>query len=263
MSYPTDYSTLDRQEFLQYIFYPRKYSTTPPPNTTDHFVPVEKGVSISCRFYVHRRDSPSILFFHGNGEVVSDYDDIAPFYTQLGINLFVADYRGYGASSGVPTFSSMIADAHTIFNGFREILQQGNYTDSVFVMGRSLGSVSAIELAFHYQQQMKGLIIESGIGTGVKRMTQLGFPTELLDLIRINFPNLSKMQIITLPTLIIHAEFDSLMPPSEARDLFENAATKEKRLVIIPGADHNTIMLVGIEPYFKAIQEFVFQATSS
>ncbi len=263
MFHQADYSALDRQEFLQYIFYPRKDSTTPPPDTTDHLVPVEKGMSISCRFYVHHRDSPSILFFHGNGEVVSDYDDIAPFYNQLGINLFVADYRGYGTSSGVPTFSSMIADAHTIFKDFRKILQQDNYRDSVFVMGRSLGSVSAIELAFHYPQQMKGLIIESGIGTGIKRMMQLGFPTELLDLIRIKFPNLSKMQTITLPTLIIHAELDSLMPLSEARDLFDNAATKEKRLVIIPGTDHNDIMLYGIEPYFKAIQEFVFQVTSS
>ena len=258
MSYPTDYSALDRPEFLQFVFYPRKYFTTPPSNSTDHLILVEEEVSILCRFYVHDQGSPSILFFHGNGEVVSDYDPIAPFYNQLGINLFVADYRGYGASSGVPTFSNMVADAHTIFRGFREILQQGHYVDNVFVMGRSLGSVSAIELAFHYPEEMKGLIIESGVGSGVKLLTHLGFPEEILDLARIEFPNLAMMRTITLPTLIIHAEFDSLIPPSEARDLFENAATKEKRLVIIPGADHNDILVFGFQPYFEAIREFVF-----
>jgi len=258
MSHQADYSALDRPELLQFVFYPRKDFTAPPPNATDHLIPVEKGVSISCRFYVHHRDSPSILFFHGNGEVVSDYDYIAPIYNQLGINLFVADYRGYGSSGGVPTFTSMVADAHHLFKGFRGILQEGGYGGRVFLMGRSLGSISAIELASHYGEKIKGLILESGFASTVRLMTRLGFPKELLGITDFGFPNLAKIRTVTLPTLIIHAEFDSLIPLTEARDLFENVATKEKRLVIIPGADHNTIMMVGIGPYFKAIEEFVF-----
>jgi len=258
MSQPTDYSALDRPELLQFVFYPREDFTTPPPNSTDHLIPVEKDVSISCRFYVHHRDSPSILFFHGNGEVVSDYDYIAPIYNRFGVNLFVADYRGYGLSGGTPTFTSMVADAHHIFKGFWEILQEGGYSDKVFLMGRSLGSVSAIELASHYGEKIKGLIIESGFASTVRLMTRLGFPKELLGLTDAEFRNLAKIRAITLPTLIIHAEFDSLIPLAEAKDLFESVATKEKRLVIIPGADHNDIMVWGIEPYFKAIEEFVF-----
>jgi hypothetical protein len=258
MSHQADYSALDRPGLLQFVFYPRKDSTTPPPHATDHHIPVEKDVSISCRFYVRHRDSPSILYFHGNGEVVSDYDYIAPLYNQLGINLFVADYRGYGSSGGVPTFTNMVADAHHIFKGFWEILQEGGYSGKVFLMGRSLGSVSAIELAFHYGEKIKGLILESGFASTVRLMTRLGFPKEFLGIKDFGFPNLTKIRTVILPTLIIHAEFDSLIPLTEARDLFENVATKEKRLVIIPGADHNTIMMVGMEPYFKAIWEFVF-----
>jgi alpha-beta hydrolase superfamily lysophospholipase len=274
MSHQSDYSALDRPELLQFVFYPRKDSTIPPPNATDHLIPVEKGVSISCRFYVHHsnpslgrivdRDSPSILYFRGNGEVVSDYDYIAPLYNQLGVNLFVADYRGYGSSGGVPTFTNMVADAHPIFKGFWEILQEGGYSGKVFLMGRSLGSVSAIELASHYGEKIEGLILESGFASTVRStrlfelMTRLGFPKEFLGIKDFGFPNLTKIRTVTLPTLIIHAEFDSLIPLTEARDLFENVATKEKRLVIIPGADHNTIMMVGMEPYFKAIEEFVF-----
>jgi len=258
MSHQADYSALDRPELLQFVFYPRKDFTTPPPNSTDHLIPVEKGVSISCRFYVHHRDSPSTLFFHGNGEVVSDYDYIAPLYNQLGVNLFVADYRGYGSSGGVPTFTDMVADAHPIFKGFWGILQEGGYSGKVFLMGRSLGSISAIELASHYGEKIKGLILESGFASTVRLMTRLGFPKEFLGIKDAEFPNLAKIRTVILPTLIIHAEFDSLIPLTEARDLFENVATKKKRLVIIPGADHNTIMMVGMEPYFKAIGEFVF-----
>ncbi len=258
MSQPTDYSALDRPELLQFVFYPRKDFTVPPPNSTDHLIPVEKDVSISCRFYVHHRDAPSVLYFHGNGEVVSDHDYIAPLYNRLGVNLFVADYRGSGASGGTPTFSNMVADAYHIFKGFWEILQEGGYGGRVFLMGRSLGSVSAIELASHYGEKIKGLILESGFASTVRLMTRLGFPKEFLGIKDAEFPNLAKIRAITLPTLIIHAEFDSLIPLTEARDLFENVATKEKRLVIIPGADHNDLMVLGIEPYFEAIEEFIF-----
>lgn len=253
-----DYSALDRPEFLRFVFYPRGDFTPPPPNSTDHLIPVESDISISCRFHVHSQSSPSILFFHGNGEVVSDYDYLAHLYNELGINLFVADYRGYGLSGGTPTLTNMVADAHRIFEGFGDILRQGHYSGDLFVMGRSLGSMPAVELAFNYGEQIKGLIIESGGGSMVKMVRRMGFSMESLGITDAEFPNLAKIRAIALPTLIIHAESDSLIPLSEARNLFENAATKDKRLIIIPGANHNTIMLVGLETYFEAIRDFVF-----
>lgn len=252
------YSILDRPEILQFTFYPRQDARRGPPNSTDFFVPVGNGVSIGCRFYVHGHGSPSILFFHGNGEIVSDYDGIAPLYNQIGINLFVADYRGYGSSGGTPTFTNMVGDAHRIFKAFLDIRHNEHYTGDVSVMGRSLGSMSAIELALCYQEQVKGLIIESGFASILRLLKHLGFPAESLSIDDITFPNLAKMRSITLPTLILHGEHDSLIPVTEARDLFQNAATERKRLVIITGADHNDIMLVGMESYFTAIREFVF-----
>ena len=258
MALSADYSALDRPELLQFVFYPRKDFTGPPPGATDHLIPVEEDVSISCRFYVHGFKSPSILFFHGNGEVVGDHDFIAPMYHRRGINLFVADYRGYGSSGGTPTFSSMVADAHRIFEGFREVLRQDGYSGKVFLMGRSLGSVSAIELASCYGEKIEGLIIESGFASTIRLMTRLGFPAEFLGIKDSGFPNLSKIRTVTLPTLILHGEYDSMIPLAEAKDLLENVATQEKRLVIIRDADHNDIIIRDMDLYFGAIEEFVF-----
>jgi len=259
MSYYNEYSMLDRPEILQFAFYPRKDTRRGPPNSTDYSVPVGDEVSIGCRFYVHSNSSPSILFFHGNGEVVCDYDGIAPAYNQLGINLFVAGYRGYGSSGGMPTFASMVSDAHRIFKAFLDIVRNNHTSGDVFMMGRSLGSMSAIELAFSYQEQVKGLIIESGFASILRLLSYLGLPAESIGITDVTFPNMAKMQSITVPTLILHGEYDSLIPVTEARDLFENAATKRKRLVIIDGADHNDIMLVGLEEYFQEIREFVLE----
>ena len=253
-----DYSALDRPEVLSFIFYPRKDFTKASPTSNDHFIPVDKDVSVSCRFYTHSQGSPSIIYFHGNGEVVSDYDYVAPIYNQLGINLFVADYRGYGASQGSPTFSNTIKDAPIIFKAFTNILNKSHYSGGIFVMGRSLGSVSAIEVAYHYQEQINGLIIESGFASIIRLLTHSGFPAEYLEINDIDFPNLAKIRDITVPMLIIHGEYDNLVPLSEGEALFHNTAAKDKRLVVIPNADHNDIMMVGMERYLQAIKEFIF-----
>ena len=257
MSTQSDYSALDRPEIVQFVFYPREDHTSPPPGARDHLIPVGDGVSISCRFYVHGFRSPTVLFFHGNGEVVSDYDFIAPMYHGRGINLFVADYRGYGASGGTPNFSSMVSDSHRIFDGFLRILEEDGHDGGAFLMGRSLGSVSAVELASSYQDRVTGLIIESGFASTPRLMARLGFPQDALGIKDFGFPNLTRIRTVSLPTLILHGEHDNMIPLEEARDLFENVATEKKRLVIIPEADHNDIMIRDMDLYFGAIEEFV------
>ena len=257
MDSKSDYAAMDRPELIQLVFYPRKDCTSPPPGATDHFIEVAKGVSIACRFYVHSFKSPSVLLFHGNGEVANDYDFVAPIYFSRGMNLFVADYRGYGCSGGSPSFSSMVADAHHIFKGFEGILHEEDFRGKVILMGRSLGSIPAIELASQYGDRVAGLIIESGFASSLKLMSRLGLPQQVLGIKDPGFPNQSKICTIRLPTLILHGERDSMIPLDQARDLFQSSASEKKRLVIIPEADHNDILMRDIDLYFGAVAEFV------
>jgi len=142
-----DLSFLDRPEILEVIF-PIVYSPfelpgylqSLSPDVPSYSIEVEDGVKIGCGFWVSSKEAPSILYFHGNGETVATHDWIAPLYNQRGINLFVADYRGYGASDGKPTISNMIADSHAIFKGFKEVIKKEGLASSLFFMGRSLGS---------------------------------------------------------------------------------------------------------------------------
>lgn len=253
-------SILDRPDILQFIFFPRRELGAEPSiaNAKDHRIPVEEGVSIVCRFYESKKDSPNILFFHGNGEIVSDYDGVAPLYNTIGVNLFVADYRGYGLSGGTPTVTSMMGDAHKILKAFKEIMKRDNYTGKVFLMGRSLGSASAIELVHHYQNQVDGLIIESGFADIFGLLKCLGFPVGSLNLHKkAEDFTLSKIRSISVPTLVIHAEHDHIIPLSEGKTIFDNISADEKRLLIIPNANHNTIMMMGRDAYFRSIKELV------
>lgn len=258
MSDSVDLSFLDRPEILSFIFYPRRDFGESRVGTT-HFIEVEEGVDIGCRFYLSGKDNPSILYFHGNGETVGDYDWVSPSFTRRGINLFVADYRGYGVSDGSPTISNLVKDAHPIFKGFKEIVAQEKCRNSLFLMGRSLGSVPTLELAYHYQDEVKGLIIESGPADTFNILFSL-FGFEISPSLREKLEaasNKAKIREVHIPTLIIHAEQDSLIPLSEGKALYQNSGAKNKELYIIPGADHNTLWLVAGEEYYQRIEEFV------
>ncbi|HCJ78673.1 alpha/beta hydrolase [Peptococcaceae bacterium SCADC1_2_3] len=253
-----DYSIIDRSMVLNFIFYPRKIFTKCPTEAVDFFIPVDEKAHVSCRFYLKDKKLPSLLYFHGNGEVVSDYDEIAPFYHQIGLNLFVADYRGYGASTGTPNFSNLVKDAHAIFWAIKKELAQGNYHHDLFIMGRSLGSISALELASSYPANLKGLIIESGFAGVMCLLKYLGLTIKEDErLAALEQAILAKVKNIPVPVLIIHGEYDSLIPLKEGQKLFQSLTGKNKKLTIIPFADHNNIMLVGFKQYFAVLGSFV------
>lgn len=259
-----DLSFLDQPQVLGVLF-PVVYSPLylpgqlPPPDAPSYFIEVEEGIRINCGFWVKDKDYPSILYFHGNGETVADYQWIAPFYNQRGLNLFVADYRGYGLSEGRPTVSNMISDAHAIFKGFREIISKEGFKPSLFLMGRSLGSLPAIELAFNYQEEIRGLIIESGTANNFRGLwNSLGINQKEAVLNEDSlFLNKVKVRQVNRPTLIIHGEYDQIISVEDGKELYQNSGTEQKRLLIIPGADHNDIMMVDSPLYFSAIEELV------
>jgi len=252
-----DYSPIDKSSALEYIFYPRETHSPCPPYGFDLPVPVDEGISISCRFYKGNSGWPWVLFFHGNGEVVSDYDEISPFYFKRNINLAVADFRGYGASGGTPTISDMIHDAPIIFKAVKEELARRGLKEKLWIMGRSLGSLSALEIAHQDQAALPGIIIESGFMSIARILNHLNVPMAGIDLDQIDRTCVERVRTLTLPTLIIHGEYDMLVPFSEAQDLYNTLKSVDKQLLMIPAADHNDVMFVGLHEYFKAVKDFI------
>ncbi|NLX90210.1 MAG: alpha/beta hydrolase [Firmicutes bacterium] len=252
------YHLLDQPIILRYAFSPSSEMSDCPEYAFDLSILVEENVYVSCRFFMADLNYPSILYFHGNGEVASDYDEIAPFYFNLAnANLIVAEFRGYGASSGIPTFAGLISDALPILKGVSEQLSNFKFRKDIWVMGRSMGSVPALELASNHPEKIKGLIIESGFPCASRIVRRLQIPMAEADLKLIEDECLEKIRRITLPALIIHGEQDSLVSVQEAYTLEKELGSADKRLLIIPGADHNTVMAEDIDGYFQAIREFI------
>ena len=164
-----DYSVFDRPEVLNFLFHPRPDTSPPSKDIGEMAIPVEEDVSIGAKLFIIDEKLPTILFFHGNGEIASDYDDLGPIYNKLGINFIPVDYRGYGRSTGTPTVSAMMKDCHAIYNYINNFIKDNNFSGPLIIMGRSLGSASALELAANYSSEIDGLIIESGFANAIRR----------------------------------------------------------------------------------------------
>src|SRR5262245_14098853 len=119
---PQDFSVLDRPEILSMLFYPRPDSSVASPPARDLMIPVAGHIAVHARWHPLAPAAPAVLFFHGNGEVAGEYDDLAPVYHRFGMSLFIADYRGYGRSGGRPTVGTMLADALALADAFHDTL---------------------------------------------------------------------------------------------------------------------------------------------
>ncbi|WP_457574370.1 alpha/beta hydrolase [Desulfolithobacter sp.] len=256
---------LDRPEILNVLFHPRTCEKTPlPPGAIDIPVKIDKETTIGCRLYATGLEAPTILFFHGNGEIVADYDQIGPRYAEAGMNFLTTDYRGYGWSTGTPTASTLLADAHTLYHALRAWLQDHGYTDQLFIMGRSLGSACAIELASSHNDEIKGLIIDSGFAETLPLAKSLGLDLEAMGIgEEETFNNGGKIELVTRPTFILHGQQDDLIPLWQAQKLHANCGARSKELQIVPGADHNSLIAVGGIYYFNAIKTFVEKVTGA
>ena len=255
-----DYSAFDRPEILLSLFHPRPepMNFLPSANSEDMVIHVEKDISLGARFYFAGKDAPTILFFHGNGEIVADYDDIAPLYKEMGINFIPVDYRGYGRSKGSPTITNMIRDSHIIFTYIKDLLKDKGYSDTLVVMGRSLGSACALEICSNYKKEFAGLIIESGFAYARPLLMLLGVDMDALGIAEEEgFRNIDKIRKFDKPTLIIHAERDDIISFREGEALYNECPARDKNLLRIPDANHNDIFLRGMREYKKAIEGLI------
>jgi fermentation-respiration switch protein FrsA (DUF1100 family) len=259
-----DYSEFDRPEILMTLFHPRpEWPVSEARREIKEILfPVEEDVVVGGRFHLAGKLRPNILFFHGNGEIVADYDDIGNLYVRGGMNFLPVDYRGYGRSTGIPTITNMMRDAHVIFDHVLSWLSENGYEGGLIAMGRSLGSASALELSAHYGNQIDGLAIESGFAYAGPLLQLLGVSMEALGLREEQgFSNLDKIRRFAKPTLIIHGEQDHVIPFSEGQALYEASPASGKKILMIPGANHNDIFLRGMGEYMAAVKALANSAS--
>jgi pimeloyl-ACP methyl ester carboxylesterase len=244
---------LDDPLISRRVFHPR--STDREPNLV-----VDVGdARLGCHIHCPHPDAGWLLYFHGNGELAAEYvaAGYGDVFGRLGLNVGFVEYRGYGRSTGTPALAAMLGDGEAVLRAV------GADPARTVAFGRSLGSLYAVELAARVPG-LAGLVIESGIAD----LTELrSFPDELAglgvdreELVREAggaFDQRRKLAGYRGGFLAMHAAGDRLLDRSHADRLIDWAGGADKRKIVFPRGDHNSIFLQNADEYLRELGEFL------
>lgn len=218
---------------------------------------------LACYYHRPHPGAKTIVHFHGNGEIVSDYlGDFLTTIEQLGYNCFLAEYRGYGMSTGKPALQAMLDDVELII----EAIDQP--PEELVLFGRSLGSLYAIHGVSLFPT-IPGLILESGIADLLERLLLRVVPAEigvtegqLQAAASEHFNHPGKLLRYQGASLIMHSRNDGLVDLSHAERLYQ-WLPEPKTLKIFDQGNHNSVLLVNFEVYFQQVQQFLQSLSDS
>jgi alpha-beta hydrolase superfamily lysophospholipase len=255
-------SLLDHPVVARTIFFPRPTFAPPPSGAHDVMLEVERGVCLHARIHEDSRAVAVIVLFHGNGEVVSDYDTAASQFAQAGGALAVIDFRGYGRSEGTPSLRALVSDAPRALDALLAHLARAGGSSPVVVMGRSLGSACATEVVRAVPASVAGVVFESGFSNliALARRRGLNMTSISEEDLEVLCP-LRKLARSQTPLLVLHGEEDTLIVPEEGRAVYEASGAADKRLVLIPQRGHNTLSQHSL--YWKELAAFLQRVASA
>ena len=253
------YSKIDNPEIIESLFnLSAKWTRSALEYAEDlEFTTADETVLV-CRLFLAGKTAPTVLFFHDSMESTEKYDVIGSKYLEYGINVLFTCYRGMGRNSGEPGILCMMEDAELLLHETLHLVKQKNIEGPLFVMGKSLGSACAIDIAYNHADSLKGLIIESGFCDTLPFLEEVGVDISKMQLLEEDgFNNRGKIEKIKLPTLILHGSIDTLVPPAHAEILQATSGARTKQFHLIPGADRETMIATGGDLYFKTIKTFI------
>ena len=237
------------------VYFPDRTLVGTPTNTGLAYEAVrfsaDDGVHLSGWFIPAPKARATLLFCHGNaGNISHRLESIRQFH-QLGLNVFIFDYRGYGVSEGVPTEAGTYRDAEAARHYLVET--RGLAPEHIVYFGRSLGAAIAAWLAT--QHPPRALIVESAF-TSVPDFGAEIYPWLPVRLLaRLRYPTREYLRSVQAPVLVIHSRDDEIVSFRHAEKLYESANSPKELLEIRGG--HNDGFLVSGAHYTRRLDDFL------
>jgi fermentation-respiration switch protein FrsA (DUF1100 family) len=239
----------------RFIYFPdRALSTTPADAGIEYrnvYFETEDGVRLNGWWVPARDGEGTILWFHGNAGNLSDrVGPLESWHDELGVGVFMFDYRGYGASEGRPTEEGLYADARAALDAAAAEARVS--PDELVLFGQSLGAAVAVELAG--DRRVRGVVLEAAF-TSIPDMARHHYSfLPVWPLLRTDFDSESRIAEIEAPLLMLHGRNDDIVPIDMGRRVFA-AAREPKEFNEVSGAGHNDVYLAA--DYVATLRDFL------
>jgi len=198
-----------------------------------------------------REPDAVVLLCHGNGGNLTNWLGLAGVFTELGFDVLLFDYRGYGDSEGSPDEEGTYLDAEAAWDHL--VSERRIPAQRIVVYGRSLGGAVASHLAATHAPG--ALIVDSSF-TAIRDFAMENYPRLLVRLgLTYEYDNVGNVRKIRCPLLVIHGRDDELVPFRHGEAIF--AAASEPKLFLALDGGHNDSYLVDAVRFRQGIADFV------
>ena len=194
---------------------------------------------------------PTLLFFHGRTGNMSDCLEKLRLFHDLGLDVFIIDYHGYGQSDGAPSERALAGDALAAY--FYLTQKRNVKPERIYLFGEDIGAAVAIDLATRVSAA--GLITEGAYASIIENIENDWPLIPWQYLLRNQFDSLTKIRDVHMPVLFIHSAEDDLVPMSDSRRLYA-VANEPKEFVEIHGP-HRDAFVKSFDVYYDKIEQFV------
>ena len=217
----------------------------------DVSIATEDGETLHGWWVPHGHASGTILFSHGNAGNISHRLETLRQLHELGLNVLMYDYRGYGNSTGNPSEDGLYHDIEAAWRWLVD--ERGRAPGEIVISGRSLGGAVTAWLAARVEPAC--VILESTFTSVPDLGAELypWLPVRMLS--RLRFDALARVPEISSPLLIIHSRDDEIVPWEHARELHAAAVNPAEMLTISGG--HNTGFVDSQEIYTEGLDAFL------
>jgi len=221
-----------------------------PSGVEELFITTDDGERLHC-YWLPRPPSPrALIYFQGNSGNMAQRIPELMRLADLGFNVLGAGYRGFGKSTGRPTESGIYRDGRSALNYL--LTRHAFQKRQVILLGCSIGSAVAVEIA--RGEPLGAVILVTPISSGKEIAKAHGYGP-LAYFAGDAFDNLSRIDQIRCPLLIVHGTADEVTPIDMGRQLYAKAP-EPKYFVAIEGAHHNDIAFFAPDRYWGAIKDF-------
>ena len=223
-----------------------------PSYITPLILNTKDGIELESLLFTHtKRSKKFVIYFHGNaGNIYHRIEEASVIYN-MGYDLIISGYRGYGKSSGTPSEKGIYIDAGTVLNYAVNIL---NYKhEDIYIYGRSLGTAVAVEVSQNID--LGGIILITPFTSSDDFIKEKSIG--LLSFFgRGYFLSINKINNLKSPILIIHGTKDEVVPYTLGVKLYD-AYPGLKEFISITGGGHNNLEFVAPDIYWTGVKKFL------
>ncbi|MCK5086393.1 MAG: alpha/beta hydrolase [Melioribacteraceae bacterium] len=202
------------------------------------------------------RPGLTILYCHGNKHNIDEYWDRVMLLHELGVNIFIFDYRGYGKSEGESSEAGLYADSEAALEYVKGRPEYNS--DSLCFYGYSLGNVASIYLAAEIQDPL--CLFSEAPFASANSLTQGSLILDIQPrwLTDGEFDNAENVKKINTPFMLFHGEDDDFVRYRDNGKVVYDASPNPKELVLVADAVHDNVpYIMGKENYLNKIRDWI------